>query len=201
MKYLTLTLLSLLALNVSAQSFDLYASAGPVLSQIDGDRIGGYDKMGLVFGLGIEQAVSGPWKGFLELNYIQKGKGVYNESDGSTKRTVLHYVDLPLIAGYQVIDQLVVQAGVSFGVLIDYQFYEDGSITTHYVYTPNRFDVDYLVGASYILNASWQINLRLASSIFAMGDQSPDDTYRPNIWRNPGGKYNRSLALTFQYWF
>lgn len=198
----TKIIILLLTLNIGAslaQSFDFYALAGPVVSQIDGDRIGGYNKAGAMFGVGIQQVLSNKTGLTLELDYIQKGKGTFNTTDNSSYKTILHYIDLPVLAHYNINEKYSIQAGISVAALIAYQFLHNDAINEAPSYTPKNYDIDYIIGASYHINTQWRVTLSLAQSIFAMGDKTPNDTYRPNIWTNPGGMYNRSLALALVY--
>ncbi len=201
-RFLFLSLMALLSLNTSAQSFDFYGLAGPVLSQIDGDRVGGYDKMGFTLGAGVSRRYDDQWSGLLELSYIQKGKGSYNESDGSTYKIRLNYMQVPLAARYQLSPVFSLETGLSMAFLFSYQFFENGENNNeHRPYTPYWYDLDWLLGASYVINDEWTVNLRFTYSIFPMGDRIEEDTYRPNLWQNPGGQYNHSLALALQYWW
>lgn len=189
-------------MSLSAQSFDLYALAGPVVSQIDGDRIGGYDKFGIVAGVGLSRPYSKHWSGVMELEYISKGKGSYTESTGATNKTALHYIELPILAHYHLDDKFSLESGLSFAALMSYQFYEDGQESSHNPWDPNSFDFEWLFGASYKLNEDLAINLRFSTSITPMGLTSDIEVvHRPNIFKHPYGMYNRSVAIAFQYWF
>jgi len=188
------------SLTAMAQNFEFYTLAGPVVSQIDGDRVGGYNKLGAVAGIGVAYPFQEVWYAMMELSYIGKGKGSFNESSLATYKTSLHYIQLPLLISRQVHPQFVVETGLSTGYLLAYEFYEDGSPTNSDPYRPTRFDMDGLLGLSYLLNAHWKLNLRFSYSLFHMNKIS-GDYYRSNIWKHPLGKYNRNMALAFQYWF
>lgn len=185
----------------SAQDFKFFALGGPVVSQIDGDRIGGYDKMGVVAGLGVSHSINTKWNALMELEYISKGKGTYEESTGATYKTALHYLQLPLLAEYNVADHFYIETGLSFAYLMSYQFYENGEPTSGEPFQPLNFDLDWLIGGTYEINEDWRVNLRFSYSIIHMNEITETDYYRPNIWKHPLGKYNRSLALALQYWF
>lgn len=201
-KKLIIILASLSCLQLShAQEFNFFALAGPVASQIDGDRIGGYDKMGLVAGIGVSHHLNNNWNAIMELEYISKGKGSFEESTGASYKTALHYIQLPLLAEYKVIENLYVETGVSFAYLLSYQFYEDNEPTNSEPFKPLNFDLDWLLGATYAIDEDWRVNLRFSYSIIHMNEITETDYYRPNIWKHPLGKYNRSLALAVQYWF
>jgi opacity protein-like surface antigen len=192
----------ILVSTVRAQSFDAFVLAGPVVSQVDGDYLGGYNKLGVVGGLGVSYDIKDKLSGILELSYIQKGKGMFNKSDFSSTKTVLNYLQMPLLVTYEVMPKLKVEGGFSIGLLLSYKFIEDGIESSDFApYTPNAWDVDWLVGARYDFTDVWSLNLRFAYSLFPMGDEIEDDVYSPDVWRNSGAKYNRSIALALMYWF
>lgn len=186
---------------ISAQTFDGYATAGGVVSQIDGDRLGGYNKIGLTLGLGIKREFSPEWAGRLEIGYIQKGKGTFNESDGSTYKTALHYMEIPVLAQYTLTPQWSIESGLSLAYLLSYKFYDNGSETSTYPYTPHAIDLNWILGGNYNINEQWQLNLQFAHSIIAIADTTPDDVEVTNRWQNPWKKYNRSMSLKLRYYF
>lgn len=191
-------LLSLITLNISAQKFDAYATAGGVVSQIDGDRLGGYNKAGVKVGMGVERQITEKWDMCLEIGYIQNGKGTFNESSNASYKTTLHYLQLPILLQYNAAEKWNLELGLAPAYLISYKFYENGG-ETKAPYTPYSFDVTTLLGANYILDQTWSINLRFAHSLLPMGDTTPEDVEVPNRWKNPYSKFNRSIALSLVY--
>lgn len=188
----------------SAQEFDFFALGGPVFSQIDGDHFGGYNKIGALVGLGVSHPINEEWNAQMELEYIQKGKGTYNEADGSSYKIKLNYLQLPIAINYRILEKLSVETGLAVSLLLSSKFYENGEPNDdHSLYTPNKFDINWLLGSTYALSKEWKINLRFSYSIFPMGNtlEGVEDVYSPNVWRKPGGQYNNSLALAMQYWF
>lgn len=186
---------------ILAQEFDFYALAGPTVNQIDGDRIGGFDKMGAVAGVGVARSLSPQWQALMELEYMSKGAASYVESSGATYKTALHYIQLPLLAEYKIAQRVYIESGLSFGFLLSYQFYEDNEPSSSEPFKPLKFELGWLLGGSYAIDENWKINLRFSYSIVHMNEITETGYYRPNIWKHPLGKYNRSLALAVQYWF
>jgi hypothetical protein len=195
-------LLCLSSYTLVGQAYELYALAGPVLNQIDGDRLGGYDNLGAVAGIGVYTPLSESWKGMLELEYINKGSGSFDEASGASKKTALHYIQLPVIVEYNINDKFFVETGLSIAYLMGYQLYEDGHPSSFYTGTFKNFDFQWLCGGSYALSEQWRVNMRFSYSIVPMGLTSDiESVYRPNFWKHPYGLYNRNLALAFQYLF
>jgi len=201
MKQVMLVIALLSAFHISAQSFDFYALAGPAVSQIDGDRVGGYNKLGAIAGIGVAHSVTSDWQALMELEYVSKGKASYAENSGATYTTALHYIQLPILAKYELTHNIHVESGLSLAFLMSYQFYEDNEPISSDPFQPLKFDFDWLLGATYTINEYWKVNLRFAYSILHMNEISDTSYYRPNIWKHPLGKYNRTLTLAMQYWF
>ena len=197
---IALTLLLLAPLATHAQNFDFYALAGPSVSQIDGDRVGGYNKMGAIAGLGIAHSFNQQLQALMELEYISKGKGTYEESTGASYKTNLNYVQLPLLVQYNINNAFFVETGLSAACLFSYQFYENNEPTSSSPFQPTKFELGYLIGSTYAINDFWRVNLRFAYSIIHINELSDDDYYRSSSWKHPLGKYNRSLTLALQYW-
>ncbi len=89
-------------------------------SQVEGDKSSGYQKMGFVGGVWAQTDVSDKVYWGLELKYNEKGSRINpTEKNGYWKYIYrLNYIDLPVIAGYRINDNVSVFAGLSFGVLV-----------------------------------------------------------------------------------
>jgi hypothetical protein len=120
-KFYLLTLLTLLLVRGMAQNVGGGAVAGLVLSQIDGDGFGGYDKIGWQVG-------GFAWYDLNEIWAIQPELLVTNRGsrDGvNYRRLSTTYIDVPVMVNFHVIpsrgDRLIAQAGPSFSYLLDAQ--------------------------------------------------------------------------------
>lgn len=190
-----------LSITIGAQSFDAYIAAGPVFSQVDGDRVGGYDKLGYTAGVGVSYPIDLYWSAIMELGYIQKGTGSYNESDNATYRTVLHYLHLPILIDYKLTDKFSIETGLSLGALVGHGFYEDGYKSSTSFDDFRTFDLDWLAGATYHASERIKVNLRFAYSLTSITN-TPDDVKDTSyLFQSIYGKYNRSLSLCCLYFF
>ena len=105
-----------------AQSFIGGISAGASFSQIDGDKMAGYNKAGLIAGGFVNRQLGGKVSAQLEMLYIGKGsKRGANPNKGifDYRRISLHYVEVPIVCQYWYKKlNLTLEAGLSYGVLI-----------------------------------------------------------------------------------
>lgn len=194
-------LLCSLSFALSAQAFAAYLMAGPVVSQIDGDRLGGFDKVGYTTGVGVSLPIYGLWSTRIELGYIQKGKGSQDYTDDATYKTVLHYMQLPILLELSIVDRFSIESGFSFALLAGHQFYDDKGKTDYNFFDPNIFDFDWMFGGTYHATDHIKVNMRFAYSITSICDLPSDVNAGGNIFQNDYGKYNRSLSLCCMYYF
>ena len=200
-KHSLILLFYAVSLALNAQSFDAYIMAGPVVSQIDGDRFGGFDKVGYTTGIGASFPIYGLWSMIVELGYIQKGKGSLEYTDDATYKTVLHYMQLPTMLELQIVDKFAIQTGFTFGLLIGHQFHINGSKTDYDFFEPNTFDFDWAFGGTYKATKHIRVNLRFAYSITTICDLPEGVNAGGNVFQNNYGIYNRSLSLSCMYYF
>lgn len=124
MKLKQFSLLALLAfvyIPAGAQNIGGGGSLGLVMSQIDGDGFGGYDKIGWQVG-------GFAWYDFNEQWALQPELLVTNRGsrNGPTySRLSTTYIDVPVMVNFHLMpgssDRLIAQAGPSFGYLLDAQ--------------------------------------------------------------------------------
>ena len=71
--FLLFVLLAALAPTATAQTFRGYVLAGGTASQIDGDNLAGYNKIGLLAGAGVWYDLSDKWRSSLSIAFAQNG--------------------------------------------------------------------------------------------------------------------------------
>ena len=121
--------LLLFAAAASAQTFRGYVTAGPIASQLDGDMLAGYNKLGFVGGAGVWYDLSDKWRTSLTIAFSQNGS---NDSAEEAQRggsgfseVRLNYVTVPVNFHYmdwlsddQIYYRLEFVAGVEYRRLI-----------------------------------------------------------------------------------
>lgn len=97
--------------------------AGVVGSQVDGDHLSGYNKLGLHFGALVNRQLGEKISGQLEMLYVQKGSRTPIDSTGTLPyyRMRLQYVEVPVLLnyhfGYKKYRGLL-EAGLSYATLV-----------------------------------------------------------------------------------
>lgn len=180
-------MLSSVAANAQQKKFNLVLVAGMNASQVNGDKLAGFDKIGIVAGAGINRQVT-PKAGWqFEILYSEKGSKDVAGPNNLQIDTMFrfNYIDIPIMFNYNLYEKLMIQAGVYNGVRIK-AVYDD------YV---NKFDrtkqirtMDYGVclGVNYSITGNWKLNFRVSQSVLDIN--STIERY-----------YNLSSALSIRY--
>lgn len=100
-----LVLASLLATcsTLHAQRFQAGVVAGVNLSQIDGDRLAGFNQPGLAAGAKVATILSDRWQVSLELLYSQQGARRTNKDDpfSAYEKIRLNFVEVPVLINFK----------------------------------------------------------------------------------------------------
>lgn len=196
-KILILNVLIILCFAAKAQYFNAGAKLGIVASQVDGDTYSGFDKLGFNIGAFVNYKLSFRTSLQLELEYIQKGSKHnpnYDKNDFEQYKMSLSYIQVPVILQYKLSQNMAVEAGPSFGVLIsNYEERDNFEISSN----PFRnFALNISAGLVYTLNENWRVNFRNDYSLLGIRQKAaPGDRY---IWFQYG-QFNNSLILSLQY--
>ena len=85
------------------QNFKAAILVGANFSQVDGDQLGGYNKLGLNTGIEISRSVNDNWDAAFEIRYTMKGskKVLDPKSLDPTLKLSYHYIEVPLLAKYR----------------------------------------------------------------------------------------------------
>jgi len=155
MKNIGCVLIFLLTTTVSyGQNFEAYIIGGVSFSQIDGDKLAGYNKVGLVAGGMTSFELKGGWSFQQEIVYYQRGSKATVEQlsldNFSIKR--LDYIDIIAQAKYALNDKWGLLAGLGYGAFVNVKsdvtenksLYKSdlfGTIGVEYQLTDNLFTV------------------------------------------------------------
>ncbi len=157
--------LFLLPYTSQAQGFNASILAGFTASQIDGDNLAGFDKLGLVGGLRVTRNINDRYYGGLEFLFDQRGSQseITLGTPSDQSRTHLDYIEIPFIFGIQ--DWFIeeegyykvrAELGISYGYLVN-----ASSTNSQFVEDIENFRSSIL---SYHLGVGYQINSRWAGS-------------------------------------
>jgi hypothetical protein len=135
------------------------------VSQIDGDRLFGFNRYGLNGGLQVATILSERWQVSLEFSYSQRGSRRVRGDDplSEYENIQLNYVEVPVLVRF--LDwKLHFNAGLSYNRLINFEVIDrDGEdITDGQDYRLNN--VAAVVGATYFINEHWGVDGRWSTS-------------------------------------
>lgn len=164
-------LFSILLINTFLYSqdhkFHLLLSAGANASQVNGDKLAGFDKFGLNLGAGIRRNISQKAGIQLEFLYSEKGSRDVVSPSNPIPDTLFqfNYIDIPIVYTYNVYPKLNVEFGI-FNSIRTKASYSDFVNTYDRESIIRSTDHGVLGGVNYQLFEHLSINARVSQSIF-----------------------------------
>jgi len=169
MKRLILTGVLLLPMLVHSQYIKTGVILGVNASQVDGDGIAGFKRLGLNTGLYARIPLAKHFSASIELLYSQKGSRQFPDSKNPGKRSyklALDYAEIPLLIEYQDLDKISAGLGFSVGQLVRFKETRQEFEISYSPEPPvKKRDYNIVFTASYLLAPHWDINLRYAFSL------------------------------------
>jgi hypothetical protein len=148
-----------------AQEFNGGLRVGIAGSQVNGDRLSGFDKGGIIFGGFVNRKLSEHFNAQMEIVYIQKGSRKPTDQMTNTFYLLrLNYIEVPLMLHWFVSKKIALTAGPSVGTLIgsheenEYQVFESGSQF-------KKFELSANAGIIYRLSDKWNFDGRYSASL------------------------------------
>lgn len=193
----TIFIFFLLTTNTQAQLFDAGFVVGPSFSQIEGDDVAGYKKIGLNAGVMVEINFSDIWVASMELLYVQKGSATafVNNQDFIDDFKIVHeYVEIPFILNYQDKGGMNFGAGVVPVYNVRSRRFELGEEIPNFFDPPNEIKKWGLAAAlnlSYRINRFSQVNARWTYDVI------PYQKRFSNNRQEIVGIYNNSIAIRY----
>lgn len=174
---------------LSAQTFSAMLVGGFNLSQIDGDKLGGFNKIGFNTGARVSAKLTDRWSLSTEFLYSQQGASRVPTDDISSQydKIRLNFVEVPLMINFS--DwKILASAGVSYSRLINYEVINDvGSDITEL--EDYRTDIPSIIlGATYFFSEKVAFNFRWSKYLSSLKapDDNPDTDDIKFIGRNLG---------------
>ena len=166
-----------------AQTFKATVLAGFNMSQIEGDRLAGYRKLGFNAGAKISADLSDRWSLSTELAFSQQGAR-RGTTDFSSDFDRIHYnfVEVPVLAHFS--DwKLKVGAGLSYARLINSEVISvtGADVTELYPWRENQWAI--VFDGIYEFSEKWSLNVRWSrqlSSLLSAEDQTGAGPIDPN---------------------
>jgi hypothetical protein len=201
-------LLTLLFTGISSRAQYIRGAliAGGNATQVDGDEVFGYHKIGLQLGAAAIMQFNKKWSVSLENIFNQKGSRqgprFIDSLDGSYKLH-LNYVEVPLLLEYTDRDRLTAGAGISWGRLVKVDEYKNSfhvDSTTLLGGPYKRDDWNLLIDFRFHLYKSLKLNFRYSYSLVPIAKRDVQDSKTGKI--NYGeSQYNNLFSLRLMYIF
>ena len=182
-------------LRVSAQDFDAGLRIGISGSQVNGDRLSGFDKVGLLGGAYVNRQLSERFTIQMEMVFIQKGSRKPTDDFNTYYRMRLHYIEVPLMLQYHTSKKFAITAGPSFGTLIFSE--EDDQFGVYQNALPfKKVEFSANFGLLYHLDEHWSFDGRYSQSVTTI--RPFPGTYNPFFEK---GQYNVLIEFSLLYGF
>lgn len=213
MKNILIVLLFFFTINfisVRAQNFNAGIKGGFSASQINGDQVAGYNKLGIGIGGYISYPININHEFRMEMYYIGKGssKREYPEFyDFTSFKIHLDYIEVPLLVRGLFKDLFYWEAGISVATLIGdgKEIYNDLNLSNNYLLSGGvfkKFDFGFDFGVIYPLNEKINIGVRSINTfpltpIRTFGDFKIFDVFNPA----KNKQYNVVMLFNVEYKF
>ena len=164
--------------------FKAALTGGVNLSQLEGDLLSGYHRVGFNVGGEVSVVLARRWTATVELLYSQKGSRRNFRSDGPDgvfRAIRTNFVEAPFLINY--FDwKLRISAGLAYGRLIDFEVVDvfNDDITEEFDFRSDYLSV--LTGATYFFNEHWGLNIRHGWELTDLRADENDDNLMGMNW-------------------
>lgn len=197
MRYLFVVISFLLITVLSyGQRFNGGAMSGLVVSQVDGDNLGGFNKPGIRAGGWVNTKISELTKLQLELQYVQKGSKISEQElkSGRYYHSRLNYLQISFLGKYELMPKLSGEAGIAGGYLFKALEDLDGAGFIEPLRPFDEYEFSLLIGLNYHFNEKFTANIRMNYSALPIRDHPGDQVYFIDR-----GQYNNALSFSLYY--
>ncbi|MBK7889070.1 MAG: outer membrane beta-barrel protein [Bacteroidetes bacterium] len=181
---------------VHAQQFRAEMTAGIVGSQVSGDQLGGFNKAGLLAGIGVRTNLSEKTEAGFRMLYLQKGSRKPLKNDGTDSAFYLlrlNYIELPFTIRYHATKNFSLEAGPSLGYLIkSYEEDENGELNFRQPFYD--WDFNFNISLVYQLNKNFDFMFGYWQSILPIREHSSGAVYRLNR-----GQFSSMISFSVLY--
>ncbi|RYD74669.1 MAG: PorT family protein [Sphingobacteriales bacterium] len=201
--YLSTFLLLFIVFAAKSQDFKSGIRLGINAAQIDGDGMGGFNKLGAVGGLFVRYDFTERVSGQFEMLYSGKGskRVIYEDlgfaSPGFWEDLRLHYIEVPVLVNIKVIPKVAIQAGLGGGYLFSSKL-EPLIGPVQKADFLRKYEVNITGGATYQFSPKLAGFARYTNSILSLSNTIKDPT-RPFSYL--GSKISLIASFGINYHF
>lgn len=173
---------------------------GPNATQVTGDKLAGYKKLGFNAGVFTEFVFDDRKSIRAEMYYIQKGSRKNpTEFDYNKYVMSLHYVEVPFIFQYRFYKSFSAQGGLSFAYLFkSKEKDQNGELNVNGRMPYSDFDFSANIGLLYSINDHWKVGGRMSYSFIYIREK-PD--FQVGLAFHDRRQYNDVAQISFYYAF
>jgi hypothetical protein len=176
-----------------AQNFHAGVIGGISTTQVAGDQLSGFNKLGIIAGGFVNKSFTDKTGMQMEIIFIQKGSRKPVDANNNNVYYVMRvsYFEVPLLFKWQAAQKFNIELGPSFGTLVFSE--EETEFGSYEPVVPfKKFDFSGNVGLSYTLSEKLTVNVRLSNSIIPIRDFASGYSFA----FFDRGQYNTVLAFT-----
>lgn len=176
--------------------FDAGFIGGLNFTQIHGDNLAGFNKLGVQAGAIAHINFNPEWSLAFEVLYTQKGSSTApdpNNFNPNELKIRLDYTEIPVLINYNDQNRIIFSAGVAYGRLLRAEREENGLFVDGFEESMNATDLSYVLGGTILVGESRHVglNFRYQQSFIRVG---------PSTQPNVPGLINVVLSLRAIYY-
>lgn len=164
-KTLFVTLILCVTTSLKAQENTASIILGAAATQVHGDGIGGYNKLGLTFGIAVERSLNDKFSFQPEIIYCQKGSSA-GANSGYNYKMKFNYLEIPVLFGLKLNDLFTLQGGPAVGYLLAANTSSGGG--NEPFENINKTEVSTMFGVEYRALDSVSIKMRYGISAYSI---------------------------------
>lgn len=177
--------------------FDAGLVGGINFTQVHGDNLAGFNKIGINTGAIAHINFNPNWSLSFEVLYTQKGSATYpdpNDLSAFEYKLKMQYAEIPVLINYNDKNRLIFSAGLAYGRLFGAEEVINGNETPNIEEALTSTDLSYVFGGTMLIGETrhFGANFRYQQSFITIGESAQS---------NVPGLINVVLSLRGIYYF
>jgi hypothetical protein len=175
------------------QEFNGGLIAGLSTSQVSGDMLGGFNKLGFLIGGFTKRKINNKLNLQFEITYIKKGSRNPNINKDNIQEISLSYIEIPFGISIKQKNNIDIETGILSGVIINSKvndYYGLRDIENDF----KKYDFGIFAGINYYLKDNIILNTRISNSVLPIRPHASNAT-----WGLNKGQYNTVLSISIYY--
>ena len=175
------------------QEFNGGLIAGLSTSQVSGDMLGGFNKLGFLIGGFTKRKINNKLNIQFEITYIDKGSRNPNINKDNIQEISLSYIEIPFGISIKQKNNIDIETGILSGVIISSKvndYYGLRDIENDF----KKYDFGIFAGINYYLKDNIILNTRISNSVLPIRPHASNAT-----WGLNKGQYNTVLSISIYY--